>query len=126
MERLEEAGALRVETTEREVAQLLAQLVGEHEAGIDDLAILAVTELAAVAGARDRVLDRPDDRRDRARLVVVETVGEAETRHAVLPQRVAHDLSHRVVGRVGRPETVDLRRLEPTCERADRQLDVAG
>ena len=55
-----------------DVAYLFAQLVGEDEAGVNDLPVVAVAQLAAVASRPDRVFDRPDRRCQRTRLVVVE------------------------------------------------------
>jgi hypothetical protein len=86
VERLEQAGALRVEPAERHISQFGSKLVGEHEAGVDDLTLLAVAELVPVAGPTDRILDRPDHFGNGARLAVVQRCREAHAHNCVLPQ----------------------------------------
>jgi hypothetical protein len=65
---LEEAGALVVESAEGQVAELRADLVRHHEAGIDDLARLGVAERAAVLRAAHGILDRAEQARHRVEL----------------------------------------------------------
>ena len=91
VERLEQSRSNAV-TAEDEIPELRSELIRENEAGVDDLTLVAVTEPAAVAGAADGILDRPDHRHEGARVVLGERFGKPDTHHRMGPQRGAQEL----------------------------------
>ena len=99
VEGLEEAGSQAV-AAEVEVAELRAQLVGQDEPGVDDLAILAVTQERPVAGSADRNLDRPDHRSEHAALVLGERRGKTDANDRVRPERALQRVRGRRIGEI--------------------------
>jgi len=89
VEGLEEPRALVVESTELQVAQLLANLVGHDEARVDDLPRGTVAKLFAVLGAPDRILDPAELPDDGLQLLVLEGAREPEADDPVRRQRLA-------------------------------------
>ena len=82
---------------ERDLAELDAQLVGQHEAGVDDLAVLAVAKRSPVASASNRVLDWAEHRREPARAVVVERRRQAYAKHTMSGERIAQPSTRVIV-----------------------------
>ena len=105
VEELEETGAHGV-AAERDVAELRAELVGQHEAGVDDLALFGVAQRAAVARASDRVFDRADERGQLAQLRVLERRRKAHHADPVLREQFGQLRTRRGV------PAVDLERVE--------------
>src|SRR5262245_51419130 len=97
MERLEQSWSLRIQSAKVEIAELGAQFIREDEAGVDDLAVLAVAKLTTVARATDRILDRSDDRRDCAGFVVVERSRLAQADDRMLCKQPTHRRDRRFV-----------------------------
>src|SRR5262249_23189748 len=79
-----------------------AQLVGEHESRVDDLALFRVTNGIAVLIAPDRILDGAEHLDHRSHLVVVELRREPNAEDAVLPQLLTQPRGNRSVVAVSR------------------------
>ena len=120
VERLEEAGAEAV-AAERNVPELGAELIGEDEPGVDDLAVVAVAQHGAGARPRDRVLHRSDHRRQRAHLRVGSRGRAPHAHHAALRECLAQERTGGGTRRcVGRIEVGDLGRAERFGQDAHR------
>ena len=117
VERLEQTGTLVV-AAERNGTELRALLVGQHEAGIDDLHLRVVAHRGAVARPPDRILDRAEHLGDAAKGMLVERLVDAQADDAVLGERGAQ--------RIGRPPSARSRcGTKPTTSATPNEPDGA-
>ena len=123
VERLEQARTEAV-TAERDVTELGSELVGEDEARVDDLAVLAVAQHRPRARARDRILHRTDHRGERAHLRVRERGRAAHAHDAIrrerFPQPRAGGGTRGAVGRIDAGDLGGTERLGGDAHRERR------
>ena len=106
------------------VTEALAQLVREHEPGVDDLTLLGIANRIAVGVLPYGILDRSEHLDQCSHLAVVELRLLADTDHTVLPQQLAQPSCDRGIARMsGRLEIehLDRRKVSFDCERRDAQ-----